>query len=258
MKKYKNRLIAILILYLFVCIIVNFQNEVFSYLFKEKTWVHRVNSIEKLKEVNSIFNGIELDVVFNNETKIFDVNHPPTKSINLSLRKYLASLNLNSNNRFWLDFKNLEEKNCINACLKLDTLCQEFSINKNRLIIESGNPQFLEVFYKKGYKTSYYLPSNLVGLSESELKEKLKSINSIVLKNKTTYLSTDKRDYSIVKKYFPKHKLLIWAFYFFDKKTINPYHILYGLNNIYHKFRVLPNNNVSVALFRYESAIGNR
>ncbi|WP_298878880.1 DUF2181 domain-containing protein [uncultured Polaribacter sp.] len=260
MKKSKHKLILLylFIFYLTISIIVNFQNEFFTYFYKEKIWVHRVNSIEKLKETNSKFNGIELDVVFNTKTNVFDVNHPPAKSINLSLYKYLSSIKLNSNNLFWIDFKNLSTSNKINACLKLEKLCFELKLKKKQLIIESSNPQALDVFYSKGYQTSFYLPANLVSLNTQKLEEEIKSIQNIISENKTTYLSTDKRDYHIIKKYFPEHKLLIWSFYYFNKKTINPYHLLHGLNYIYYKLNILPDNNVYVTLFKYEGKAGNR
>lgn len=254
----RKRFIYLFSIYLIVCLIVNFQNEVFSHFFQDKIWAHRVNSIEKLKEVNSKFGGIELDVVFHSSTNVFDINHPPSKSINLSLKKYLSSEKLNERNIFWLDFKNLTEDNKIDACLKLDSLCYEFKLNRDQFIIESKKPQYLNSFYEKGYKTSFYLPENLVSLDEKMLKEEITDIQRIISENKTTYLSTDKRDYRIIKEYFPEHKYLIWTFYFFNKKTINPYHILYGINNIRHKCKIFPDDNVIAVLFKYEAREGNR
>jgi len=246
------------IIYAVLCLFINYQNSIFSFFYNEKTWVHRVNSITKLKEVQPLFKGIELDIVFNNNTNTYDVNHPPAKSINLTLNEYFSSVDLNIDSMFWLDFKNLTKDNYKNASNRLDSICIVNNINKSQLIIESTKPQYLNLLSKKGYKTSFYLPANLVGLGSFELEKKIKSINNIITQNKTTYLSTDKRDYAIVKKNFPNHKLLLWTFYYFNKKTINPYHLLFGLNYIYHKTRILPNNNVHAVLFKYDAQKGNR
>lgn len=253
----KKKISFIVFFYLLISLIINFQNVIFFFFFKEKIWIHRVNSIEKLKEVSSNYPGFELDVVFDNYSQVFDVNHPPQKSINLSLKEYLNSTTLPLNNFIWIDFKNLNKNNFRNSVLKLNKICNELNIDKTKLIIESKSPEYLKKFNQKGFKTSFYLPRNLAGLNPKLRNKKIQLIQELTSKYKTTYLSTDKRDYKIIKKKFPNHKLLIWTFYFFNKKTINPYHLLYGLNNILHKCVILPNKNVTAVLFKYDAKHGN-
>jgi len=84
--------------------IIFYSNGVLKLVFNEKIWIHRVNSIEKLGEVQADFYGVELDVVFLDSLNEFDVNHPPAESINLSLFEYLSTIKENKKLHFWLDF----------------------------------------------------------------------------------------------------------------------------------------------------------
>ena len=142
---YIKRILALFLLFCsFVVIVINYQNELLLKLFPEKIWVHRVNFIDKLQEINTKFSGVEVDVIFIEDKNIFDVNHPPAQSIDLSLFKYLSSIKLTSNNSFWIDFKNLSEDNMENSCLKLDSICKELKLNREQFIIEStSHPQYL-------------------------------------------------------------------------------------------------------------------
>ena len=62
----------------------------------DKVLAHRVNSLEKLEASLKHFKGVELDLVYDNETNTFDVNHPPAKSINLTFETYLSAIKENT------------------------------------------------------------------------------------------------------------------------------------------------------------------
>ena len=196
--------IVVYILYVFL-----FSNTLMQYLFHEKIWVHRVNSIEKLKEVENKFYGVELDVVYNDSLNIFDVTHPPEPSINLNLLTYLKSCKT-KDLHFWLDFKNLTHNNAFNAYERLNSICEKLNIEKKKFIIESQNPQPLEKYVENGFETSYYLPwPGLHQLKNDTLNRTIKSIN----KNLTTdlsYISSNYHDYPIMKENFPKKNKLFW------------------------------------------------
>ena len=88
LNKNKSKIFVAIILIVLLCfLIVNFQMKIFQSVYSSKVWAHRVNSIEKYQEARDIFSGIELDLMFDVASNTFDVNHPPAKSINLSLPK---------------------------------------------------------------------------------------------------------------------------------------------------------------------------
>ena len=119
-----------------------------------KVWAHRVNTLERFKFLSSHFQGFEMDIVFDEARKVFDVRHPPASSIDLSFESYLQTTE-SKDKLFWLDLKNLTNGNegaILTALLKLD---QQYKICK-RIIIESNNIIPLSKISQAGYFTSYY------------------------------------------------------------------------------------------------------
>ena len=93
MMSYKKRFRLYIFLFIFCVIsfllyVAYYSNRILFYGYEHKIWAHRVNSIEKLKETISCFEGVELDVVYIEDGDFFDVNHPPAESIGLSLDEY--------------------------------------------------------------------------------------------------------------------------------------------------------------------------
>src|SRR5690554_6067423 len=110
----RTKIVFIISIFLFLFVvggIVNYYHphklEHFGYA--EKIWAHRVNSLEKLASVQNKYTGVELDVVFDTLTNTFDVTHPPTPSIGLSLEQWLQTLD--GDKGVWIDFKNLTAAN---------------------------------------------------------------------------------------------------------------------------------------------------
>ena len=254
----KRLLIGFIFAYLVLFLIVNKQNQLFRYLYSEKVWVHRVNSVEKLTEVNNLFTGVELDVMFMNTKGIFDVNHPPAKSIDLSLFEYLSSIKDGSVGYFWLDFKNLTPVNIEPSYKRLDSIRGILNLKKEQFIIESRYPENLNTFRENGYRTSYYLPSRLYQLNTEELKAKLVDIEHRIATNKTTYISANFNHYGIMKRSFPEQNVLIWPYKYEQEWYYNPITLFKNLKKVYYKYRVLSNDKVNVVLFTYEAEKGNR
>jgi len=254
----KKMLISFILAYVLLFIIVNKQNQIFRYLYAEKVWVHRVNSIEKLTEVNALFKGVELDVMFLNAKGTFDVNHPPAKSIDLSLFTYLSSIEDPSLHHFWLDFKNLTPSNKESSYIRLDSILGVLNLKKQQFIIESRTPENLDVFINNGYKTSYYFPSRIYKLNAKELEEKVKAIKHKLTLNKTDYISANLDHYSIMKNRFSKQKILTWPYKYEQESYYNPITLLKKLKNVYYKYKVLSNDKVHAVLFTYEAKKGNR
>lgn len=255
----KNNIKVFLFFIFSICIgffILNYQNQILIYFFPNKIYAHRVNSIIKAKEIKNVFAGVELDVVFQIEQDIFDVNHPPANSIGLTLYNYISSSGINSNNSIWLDFKNLSKDNMLESLNRLEYLCEFLKLKKENIIIESQNSEFLIVFSENGYKTSYYLPIKLNKHSENNLANEVEKIKSKIKLYRTDYISSDVRDYSIIKNNFPHKEILTWGFG--QQSLFSPRGLYRNLRSLLLKIKVLNDENVEVVLFPFYSKHGNR
>lgn len=147
--------------------------------YPDKIWLHRCNSMEKLYEKRAVYPNIELDIVFcNNRT--FDVTHDSETTFNLNLSSYFMYMR-GKKGKMWLDMKNLTADNRTKALVQLDKLMKHFEIDKDRLIIESPNPEALETFTRAGYYTSYYVTYKMpCELDVKEIDDYIRELQRIV------------------------------------------------------------------------------
>lgn len=174
---------------------------------KDKIWVHRVNSVERLKLVEDLFRGIELDIVYQNGA--FDVNHPPAVSINLSLETYFSNVNKIEDHYFWLDLKNLNAGNQREVLYALNRITKLFPV-KERIIIESPEISLLTLLKKSGYHTSYYLP-DLASVAEVSVTENKTKLRSKISNQLPGAVSQSINNYEMMKYYFPAYNKLVWS-----------------------------------------------
>jgi len=235
------------VMYLFAIKII-YSNTFLQSIANEKVWIHRVNSIEKLKEVRGVYAGIELDVVFDAATNTFDVNHPPAKSINLSLENYLKEINDFHNLKFWLDVKNLNGSNVEAIVKRLDIISKSLNILKERMVIES--PSFKELLKIKAsnYIVSYYLPwPGLYTLEQADMDKMVSKIQENLNKDSSVYISSDYRDYELMKKYFPENEKLFWI-----TKEVS------SMDEFLLLSEMLSDKKVKVLLVQHSSSVENR
>ena len=119
-------------------------------IFNNEVWIHRNNSLTQLNTNKLLYKGLEIDLVFKDKQDILDVNHPPEKSNNINLDKYLYELGNLKQIGLWLDIKNLNENNYLRIYNRIDLLVKKHNLNKTRILIESTNPEFLSPFVKTG------------------------------------------------------------------------------------------------------------
>lgn len=154
----------------------------------DKIWLHRCNSTEKLHEKSAHYPNVEVDVVFRSDYT-FDVTHDVDTSFHLSIDPYLDYLQKNDG-KIWLDIKNLIPANKEIMLSVLDSLLHKHGIDKNRVIIESPSWQSLDVFTRKGYYTSYYVPYEKPGkLSKDDIDRGIRLLQKIVDQNTVRALS---------------------------------------------------------------------
>ncbi len=211
-----------------------------------KIWAHRVNSIEKLNSAVNYFEGIELDLVYNSDKNYFDVNHPPTKSINLHFEEYLNNLEKEKFPYLWLDIKNIKKENAKTILVKLVTFFKAKRYPLNKVLIESKNAKELPIFEKSGFKTIYYLPYELHKKDSLTLAKEILKIKKVILQQPNIAISSSFKDYNILKKEFPKHPKYIWA-------LVKPIHF----NHLKIR-KILKDESVKIVLLNYHSFRGNR
>ncbi|MFC2118403.1 hypothetical protein ACFLTI_08020 [Bacteroidota bacterium] len=244
--RYNIKHAIISVLFILFIIMVFFSNKTLIILFRDKIWAHKVNSIEKLNEASNILAGVELDVMFYEDKNYFDVNHPPDRSINLTLSEYFESQLSNINCKYWIDYKNLNIGNKTQSSNSLDSIINLNKINKNKVIVESSNPQLLETFVKKGFITSYYLPINLYKLNKEELETAIEKIKENITSFKHKYISADYKNYPILKKHFPDKKKNFWFITYSSMNKIKA-------RILFYKILLDKNTDILLIPFRYKN-----
>ena len=130
---------------------------------KDKLWLHRCNSIEKLNEKYGDYTNVELDVCFRDS--VFDVTHDVDSSFGLNVEKYFA-------------FFALHEGNAVLAALA--DLTKRYGVDRSRLIVESRTHKALRKLTKAGFYTSCYVdfapPSEL---SDTDLSLCLDTLRAV-------------------------------------------------------------------------------
>jgi heptose-I-phosphate ethanolaminephosphotransferase len=173
---------------------------------KNKIWVHRVNSKDKLQQAVDRFTGVELDVVFINSQNKYDVNHPPQESINLSLDEYLSSIGNSNKYSLWLDFKSVNQGDMHASLIKMNDLVQKYELSKHKIVVESRNSTMLKLFNMNGYFTSYYLTNT------SEDTANILNTKKIINGGSADAVSAHADNLIFIQQYLKEVKnILLWA-----------------------------------------------
>lgn len=150
--------------------------------YKERIWLHRTNSPEKLLEFADEYSGFECDIIVRGDS-LLDVTHDEPVSFGISADRYFPLLQSNSR-RLWFDIKNLKQGNTPFVLSFFESQCAAYQIEKKRLVIEGGDPEALSLFRKAGFYTALY-----VRLEEN------RNLNAIVESGVVDALSFHARDY---------------------------------------------------------------
>ncbi|RDK87145.1 hypothetical protein [Marinirhabdus gelatinilytica] len=176
----------------------------------DKIGAHRVNDLEKLGSALKYFDAIELDLVYQAETNILDVNHPPAPSIGLDFSEYMAALGT-EHPFVWLDIKNLDSTNAEGVLKRLNLTVEKHNFPKEQILIETRFPEKLSLFSTEGYKTSYYLKQSLHKLKPSSLASEIEKIQKVLTDQPAVAISTEHFDYEILQQHFPKRTKYVWC-----------------------------------------------
>jgi len=165
----------------------------------DRLWAHRCNHPRKLEESMAIFRGSEVDLVWHDQSGVFDVTHPPVPSIGFDLSRCLEILATDPDHMLWLDCKNLQADTAPRQLDAMLRLCDRHGVDISRLVVESQDVDALALFTRQGFKTSFYLPTPFLrsldpasyAVSSPAQRQELASIRENALGGKCTGVSLD-------------------------------------------------------------------
>ena len=178
----------------------------------DKNWIKAVNTVHLIEQLAANTPGFEMDVYFDTAKNILQVYHDSSGYSNLSIEEILNVYQAKKlTSSIWLDFKNLTTFNEKKSLSYISSLRNRYNL-KNKMIIESSDPQLLQSFCDSNFYTSYYTPLfNPYLISENELINTIDLISTNLKKYPTSAMSGYYFQYPFLQKYFPSYPLLIWA-----------------------------------------------
>ena len=178
----------------------NIEHELAVKYMPDKLWLHRVNSVEKQKELADKYQGIEFDIVFIKEFNRFENSHDRENLEKYDLEKQFSEYAVaKRKQKIWLDFKNLDKENMQKALSTLDHLVAHYDINKKNIIIESGNWENLKIFKEDGFMTSYYFTYVKDDKGQNDIQATRLKCNNIFKSGGVDAISFHGKEYNFVK-----------------------------------------------------------
>jgi len=196
----------------------NQRNPVTDYMRCQQTvdygthWAKAINNPAIVNNLDSSINGIEMDVYFDTNQKIFFAYHDSSHLSNTMVEDILKLFQQkNRHYNFWFDFKNLDSLNVAPALQALILLKDKYHLEQ-RMIIESAQINCLQHFCDAGFFTSYYVPFfNPYTEDEPAIIDYIDSITHQIKKYKVSALSGYYFQMPLFEKFFPGMPLLTWA-----------------------------------------------
>ena len=145
---------------------------------ESKLWRHGVYSKYEAQELEGLFEGLEVDVIYSPEKNDIYVGRVEADtSKNLPLNEWLAMLNEPSKTYYWIDFKNLSYKNADQAFAVLNPLANKYGI-KDVAFVESQDLEALKIAKDNDYHTILWV-DNLHYWKKKTLKDTISVLNKI-------------------------------------------------------------------------------
>lgn len=183
------------------------NSQVGSFLFRDKIWVHRVNGVERFREVQDSFRGFEIDLIYSGQEIM--VGHPGSKKATIPIWSFFQAISAESDTYWWCDLKNMNSENADVILSGIIEICQEFGLNQTFLLLETTSPDMVPLIEDRGFYASYYL-SDLSIMNLDDRNKALKDINSSVVRYRIKMISQSIENYSLMKENFPELNKAIW------------------------------------------------
>lgn len=214
LKTNMNR-IFIIILGCFLCISCQKTIDT-KQIYTHKVWLHRANDIAKAQKFQYKYEGLEIDVYFDDSLHSFIIKHdfgnPQKDATNpgYEISQWADSLSNIENIGLWLDFKNLSDSNKNAALKKLIELRKQYNL-KGKIYVESNNFNCLPIFVDEDFAVSYYIPYFSLPLDSIKENRIATEINQAIHQTGITTISGYDYQYEFMKKHFPSLRKLLWV-----------------------------------------------
>jgi len=163
-------------------------------------FAHRVDTIGKALDTKLMFDGIEMDIVYDASKDELFVHHPPAPNVGLTVARQMEVTADWPDLHFWLDMKNLSPVNISRVMAHLETLDRRFSI-RSRTVVEipaDETADQVSTLANSGWRVSLYVPYDFGDCNNARDKAGLAACETKALaildagrRMKATYLSFD-------------------------------------------------------------------
>ncbi len=130
------------------------NRSIFNRVVKEKIWLHRTNSKQKLEYYFNKYDGFEFDIFFSGDKNDIFCGHEINDK-NISLKHQLEAYSTVNDKGLWLDLKNLNKENKYIFFEEINKIINEIGISKDVVFIESDDIESLQIFSQNGYNTTF-------------------------------------------------------------------------------------------------------
>lgn len=201
-----NKIFAFIILLLAICSFSSCEKGSGFYT-KSKIWAHRVNTPEEANKKIALFDGIEVDLVYDSITNHLYVSHDEDFNNCMTFKEYLQRLN-NTKTHYWLDIKNLSYNNAVAIHAELSALSRKYKF-KNKYFVESYNSWAIKRAKETGLVTSLWV-NNIAIDDEPDTATWHTNVLELIETAHPDAISADYRMWKIIKQYFPDVNIYLW------------------------------------------------
>lgn len=240
----KTLLISLAIFLLFSCKEQSFDKRNFNYP-ETKIWKHGVYSKWEAKELEGVFDGLEVDVIYSPEkNNIYVGRIVADTSKNQTLDDWMSILQNPEKMSFWIDFKNLSRENANAALDVFDLITKKYNIHDN-CFIESQDIETLKIVKERNYFTILWV-ENLHYWKKRQLKDTIFVMNKIrsqIEELQPDAISCEYTMFPLLCDTFPEQNIHFWD----TPKDYTP-------ENVEFTKKLCENESVKVVLVDYPTA----
>lgn len=212
---------------------------------ESKLWKHGVYSKWEAKELEGVFDGLEVDVIYSPEKNNIYVGRVVADTIkNLPLDEWFSVLNEPSKTYYWIDFKNLSKENADSAFEVLNPLVKKYGIEEVTFV-ESQDLEALKIAKENDYRTILWV-ENLHYWKKRYLKDTIFVMNKIRSQIEELHpdaISCEYTMFPLLCDTFPEQNIHFWD----TPKDYTP-------ENVEFTKKLCENESVKVVLVDYPTA----
>ncbi len=183
-------------------------NKKFDYP-ESKIWKHGVYSKYEAQELEGVFDGLEVDVIYSLEKdNIYVGRVEADTSKNLPLDEWFAMLKEPDKMCYWIDFKNLSADNVNQALDVLDVLVEKYQIY-DKFFVENQSVDVLKIVKEKKYSTMLWV-DNLYYWNKKDTASVIKKIRSQIDVLHPDAISCEYTMFPLLCDSFPEQNVHFW------------------------------------------------